>query len=559
MSALPDGRLMKNRNRAAVPDGNRLLAAERTYGGEKYPPGGEIPVGLCFPNRYPVGMANLGFQTILSRLREHPACDVERLFYGDDDRELLSFESGRPAAGFSLLAFSISFENDYVHMLKMLERAGVPLRREDRGDGDPLIVVGGAITFLNPEPLRPFVDIFLLGEGEEMVGELIDMYASSRSLSRRAIVEKIAALEGAYAPLVHRFSGEVEPRRYDSMKTDPAASRIVTPYSEFRDTLLLEISRGCPRRCRFCTVGSALPKFRMLSADRAVEIAEGFREEDRRAGREPLRKVGLVSAAFFDHTESGKMAGELSRRGFEIGVSSLRVDQLTDEVLGYLRAGGLRTITVAPEAGSDRLRRVIRKEASDEVILEGVKKAARAGFRAIRIYYMIGLPLEEEEDREALVRQALEIRSTFLSAGSAGGQVTVSLHPFVPKPRTPFQWSAMIRPPQLKRMVWKLRRKLPGVKVKCVPRREAYIEGILSRGGEELAPFLESVAAGETWPNAARACGIDLDRILYGERDREAPLPWEAPSHERRSRSVDLRELERAEEVGMQETGGEKS
>lgn len=547
---------MARGRRAIAPDKQTLLGAERVYGAEEHSGPGEISIGLCYPNRYPVAMANLGYQTILARLRNHPACEVQRFFFEEGAADLTAFESGRPAGDFDILAFSVSFENDYVHMLRMLHQARIPLRRTDRKESDPLIVVGGAVTSLNPEPLRPFVDIFLLGEGEEMIGEFLDAFRDLPAPRRKGEMEgRIVWGGGAYVPALHLCSGEVAPRQYDGMKMDPAVSRVLTPYSEFSDTLLLEISRGCPRRCRFCTVGSALPKFRMLPAERAVELAERFRTDDERLGREPLRKVGLVSAAFFDHVESESLAGELFRRGFGIGVSSLRVDQLTDKVLGYVEASGTRTITVAPEAGSERLRRVIRKEASDATILEGVEKAARAGFRKLRVYYMIGLPYEEEEDLQALVRQALEIRSTFLASGPAARGVTVSLHPFVPKPRTAFQWSPMIRPARLKKMVWTIRRKLPGIKVKCVSRKEAYIEGILARSGEEIAPFLESLAAGETWPAAARATGTDLNSILYEPLDRDRRFAWESAESFRGRESTDGREMVRAEKVAAERDG----
>ncbi len=479
---------MAERRRGVSPERDELLRAERRYGGRG--PEGPLSVALCYPNRYSIGMANLGFQTVLDRLDVHPACRVERVFHDDGAGTLVSFESGKPAGGFDVLAFSVSFENDYVNLLRMLRRARLPLRREERSERHPLVVVGGAITFLNPEPLRPFADVFLMGEGEEMIGEFVDYLAGARHGERRSRIEGAVSVGGAYIPAIHPACGEVTPRTYDAVRSDPAVSRIVTPHSEFKETLLMEISRGCPRRCRFCTVGSAMPKFRMLGAGAALKTAERFRDEDRSAGRQPLRKVGLVSAAFFDHKESAEIASRLFDRGFEIGVSSLRVDQLTDEVLAILRRSGLRTITVAPEAGTERLRKLIRKEASDEVILAGVEKAARAGFRSLRIYYMIGLPFEEEGDIDGLVEGALAMRARFLDVASGPVRVSVSLHPFVPKPRTPFQWSAMIEPAKLKRMTWKIRRRLPGLRVRTVARRECYTEGVLARGGEELAPFL---------------------------------------------------------------------
>jgi radical SAM superfamily enzyme YgiQ (UPF0313 family) len=533
------------RRKAAIEDRASLLRGETLYEGIR-PRSGELEVALAYPNRYGVGMSNLGFQTILGRMRRSGRFAAERVFLPEaDSGPLRTVESGRPAGGAHVLAFSISFENDYVNFLRMLRAARVPLRREEREDRHPIVVVGGACTYLNPEPLRPFVDVFLLGDGEEIALEYLDLRLADLRLPRAEHLERAARIEGAYVPAVHARSGDLPRRSYEAIVSDPAVSRILSPRAEFANTLLVEISRGCPRRCRFCTVGTAFPRFRAVPADVVLSIADRFREEDERFGREPARAIGLVTAAFFDHPEAEAIAAGLLRRGWLVTASSVRVDQLTDSVLDALRRSGLRTLTVAPEAGTPALRARIGKETSDEAILAGVERAGRAGFRNLRVYFMLGLPRETEEDREGILHLAQAIRARFHSAGAKTGTVSISLHPFVPKPRTPFQWSRMLTPQEMKTTIARERRRLFGFRVKAPDLRDVYTEAILALGGEEIAPFLVRLEGGERWDRAAREAGIDLDALLFNDRSPESRAPWEGGAPSRRDRA-NRREWERA-------------
>lgn len=523
----PGGEKSMGRERAGLNSAKSLFGAERAYAGIERGPG-ELRVALAFPNSYGVGISNLGFQTMLARARMGGSFAADRVFLPDEPVKILrTFEEGAPVGGTDVFAFSVSFENDSIHLLHMLRAARIPLHRKDRGDSHPLIVVGGAITYLNPEPLRDFVDIFLLGDGEELFVEYLDLRLHDFGLTREAHISRAAGLDGAYVPAVHDGPAGLTRRSYAGFERDPAVSRILTPNGGFKNTLLIEISRGCPRRCRYCSMPVFSRRFRTVPTDVVLDTAERFREEDRKLGRDEVRKVGLVSAAFFDHPDAGEMVRELTSRGFEVAVSSLRVERMTDPVLSLLRKGGLRSLTVAPETATDRMRNVIGRAPDEEAVLGGVERAARAGFRSLRLYYMIGLPTETEEDRTAIVRLTKEIRSCFLTAGSGEGRITVSLHPFVPKPMTPFQWSRMLKPDEIRDALRSLRGKLRGFHVKSPSLKDVYIEGILARGGVETGSFIERLADGRPWRRAAAESGIDLDKNLYTDRGPDADFPWE--------------------------------
>ena len=328
-----------------------------------------------------------------------------------------------------------------------------------------------------------------------------------------------------YAPSLLSGGGGAPRRVFERFAEDPPATPILTPRAEFKDTLLVEISRGCPRGCRYCSMRAFSPRYRTAPAERIVAIAERFAAEDRERGMEPVRRIGLVSAAFFDHPGADRMIDELADRGFLVTVSSLRVERTSEGALRRLRESGLRTITVAPEAATDRLRRVIGRPPTEEEILAGVDRAARAGFRSLRLYFMVGLPTETGEDREAIVPFARKVARRFRAGG--GGEIALSLHPFVPKPRTPFQWSAMERPEAMRALLARLRSRLGGFPVKAPALKEVYIEGILARSGEEAAPFLERLAEGLPWRRAAAEAGLDLEELLFTERPEGAPFPWE--------------------------------
>ena len=522
-----------------------LLSAER--GTVFKDPGGRISVALIYPNRYRVGMSNLGFQTIYRHLNRRDDVVCERAFAADPEdevelrrtgRRLCSLESGRPLAGFDILAFSVSFENDYPHVLTLLDLAGLPLEAHDRNARHPLVMLGGAITLLNPEPLARFVDLVVVGEAEETLDEYFDLFGGRYPSDRAAHLREAAAIPGIYVPGLYPgpsgSTGQSEnqegkrrrfrTRRPVDLSRFPAYSTILTPNTEFADTLLIEIARGCPWGCHFCAAGHIYRPFRALPVEGVLGLVRERMEEK----SPPLRKVGLVSSAVCDYPDIDRLCEELRGLDLRIGVSSLRADRLSDTLLRTLVDGGLRTLTLAPEAGSGRLREAIGKRMDTEAILDAADRAVANGIPNLRLYGMIGLPSETDEDVAQLVDLTLKVRQRIDRHGS--GVLTLSMTPFVPKPHTPFQRCRMESRKEIRRKLGRIKRALRrerGIRVKAERLSAARFQALLSRGDRQLGDLLLAYhRGGGRWEQAARDVGIDPDEYL-GEIPPDAALPWE--------------------------------
>lgn len=504
----------------------------------------DLSVCLAYANTYPVGMANLGFQAIYGILAR-AGVQVERAFLPDARpyERIRSLESGRALSSFDVLAFSISFETDYVHLLDVLAAAGLGLKRDARGPRDPLVVVGGPATFLNPEPIAAFVDLFLIGEGEEMVPEWLAAVrdARRRGGDRDALLEASASVEGAYLPGSWGGFASEDPRpaprvrrRYVARLDDaPTRSQILAPDAVFGDMFLVEASRGCEWGCRFCAAGFMYRPVRHRSAASLREDVLGTALEHRKT-------VGLVGAEMASQPGLAALCREVAERGGRASPSSLKADLIGPELAAALGGTETRSVTIAPEAGSERMRRVINKNLSEDEILRAADLLARGGVAALKLYAMIGLPTETDEDVLAIAELATKIRAR-LARGV--GRITLSINPFVPKPWTPLQWEPMLDLKLLRERAQLLRRaaqRIPGATVDVESPREAYWQTLLSRGDRRLAPLLVEVhrRGGAFWPviqEAVRRGGDDAcpspDAFVLRRYAADETLPWDFIDH----------------------------
>jgi radical SAM superfamily enzyme YgiQ (UPF0313 family) len=477
--------------------------------------GGDLAVCLVYPNTYPVGMANLGFQAVFEILSRHPRVRCERAFLPDrdePDREVVSLESGRPLREFELLAFSISFESDYLHIVEILAGGGIPALRAERGGG-PLLLAGGPATFLNPEPIADFFDLFLIGEGEEMVPEFLARYLGARDGGggRAGVLDAVAEVEGAYRPDRYTIDyaeddtiqsvtyrgpggGVVKRRLVADLDRFTTASKVLAPEAVFGGMYLVEASRGCEWGCRFCAAGYMYRPIR----NRSVSALRAAAEE----GLAFQPTIGLVGAEMASLPGIAELCEFVTDRGGRPSPSSLKADVISRRLTAALGRSKTQSVTVAPEAGSERMRRVINKNLTEPEILRAADWLVGSGVQAMKLYFMIGLPTETHEDVAAIVELTKKIRARFQHDGRVQ-RLTLSINPFGPKPWTPLQWEPMEDLKSLKAKIGYLRAeigRLANVTCDVESPREAYWATLLSRGDRRAAGLLLAIhAAGGDW------------------------------------------------------------
>jgi len=433
----------------------------------------------------------------------------------------LSLESQRPLKDFSILAFSVTFELDYFNIVQTLKDSGIPLYSNKRGDNHPLVMAGGPCIMANPAPIAPFFDLFCIGEAEALLPSVISVLSKGVGSGRRELLEALAEITGVYVPLYH--SGEPVARQWvKDLDSFPVTSAILTPDTEFGNLYLLEVERGCSHACRFCLVGTAFSPMRFRSKERLIEQA--------REGLGYRKRLGLIGPVVSDYPGLDGLLDELLDMGAGLSLSSLRARPLPERLIEQVARGGARTITVAPEAGSERLRQVVKKGITEDDILKAVDRVSREKrIRQLKLYFMIGLPSETEEDIEEIVNLALRCKH-ILDRGGTGCRLELKLAPFVPKGGTPFQWLPMTSRDVLGRRLSILRRALlsRGVRIGVESLAWSEVQGVLARGGEKVAEVLagtDSVSL-SGFKMAAERCHLAYDFYVYQRWDTTQELPW---------------------------------
>jgi radical SAM superfamily enzyme YgiQ (UPF0313 family) len=509
-------------------------------------------VALVYPNAYRLGMANLGLHAVYRLLNEDPGTACERAFLPEDGAEPRTEESGRPLRDFDVVAFSLSFEEDYGNVLAILDRAGLPLRAAARDDRYPLVVAGGIAVQINPEPVAPFFDLFLVGEGEELVPPFLARLraAGDPRPTRAALLRELAAtLPGTYVPSLYEVSysdtrdprgawvtgfapqdgapATVQRRYVEDLRRVPTSRVVSSPDAQFGDLFLTEVARGCLWGCRFCAAGFVQRPYREVDL-------EVLRAEVKKGIDEGLR-VGLVGPDTSDYTGLDPLTCFIGESGGTFSPSSLRVDAITPWLAQRMATGGERSITIAPEAGTERMRRVINKDFTDDQIVQAAENALAKGMSHVKMYFMCGLPTETEDDILGMARVAIRIREEVMLpyAKQRGrmGRISLSVNPFVPKPWTPFQWVPMHdrRCLEDKRKLLERTLRPKGIDVDFFSPREAYLQTLLSRGDRRCADLLE-VAHRETGGDLKKALGKwdhDPDFFVLREAGVDEVLPWD--------------------------------
>ncbi|MEN6622446.1 MAG: radical SAM protein [Smithella sp.] len=514
-------------------------------------------VCLAYPHYYRTGMANLGFQTVYKIFNEQPSFLCERVFLPDsgDDAEFVagqqedfvSIENQKPVTEFDILAFSLSFENDYPNILKMLEMAGVPLIAQERSENHPLVIGGGIAATLNPEPIAEFFDLFLLGEAEESLPEFAQIFEDARrlKLERKEMLIKIQKLlPQAYVPSLYNIKYSPDstieaaepalPGIPEKIKIKPIKNIdffcteevVSSPGAEMDDMYLTEVNRGCARSCRFCAASFIYHPVRFRSCEKIIEMID--------RGLAKKKKVGLVGTAVSDHPELTKICEYILAKGGQARIGSLRIDQINERLAGLLKAGGIETVALAPEAGTQRLRDLLRKGINEEDILYAAELLIKNEISNLRLYFMIGLPSETQKDIDAIIELTKKIQHhvlKFTSGKKIFRSITLSINQFIPKPSTPLQWCALEDVNSAGKKIKKIVSAVgPDRQIKVihdVPKWN-YVQALLSLGDRKVSKILLAVHRRRgNWAQALKEVNINADFYVYRWKKFDEILPWD--------------------------------
>ncbi|MBO5152702.1 MAG: radical SAM protein [Methanobrevibacter sp.] len=460
----------------------------------------DIRIGLAYPNIYRTAMSSLGYNILYNFINERNDAWCERIIYPNTH----SIESNTPFKNFDIISFTLQFEEDYFNVLEMLKQAEIPLKREDRNEDDPLIIAGGPCATANPMPISEYIDIFIIGEGEAIINKFLDRYRKNKNL------ENFLDIEGIYIP---KFNNECRIAIVDDMDnayhiTQPIISR--TDNEEYKtvfgDSIMLNVSRGCTRGCRFCMSSYLYRPMRETNIDRLIDIAEKTRQNT------GLNKITLIGAAVSDYSNIELLIERLEERNFQISTPSLRIESITHESLKLLKESGLKSITLAPES-TDILRKRINKDIPDEKIFSVIRDAVDLDFN-IKLYFLIGLPYETMDDIEGLCGYIEKIANMHTSRH----KIKFSINPVVPKPHTPLQWTSYDFK-DIKRKSKYIKKKLRKFNVKIESPKKALIQYILSCGNSDVSTIIEK--------SLQKNVNIHEWMEYLPEYDIDDVLPWD--------------------------------
>lgn len=520
-------------NRKLVENADALLAKEK--GTVFKDPGGKISFCLVYPNTYHVGMSNLGFQGLYGLLNRREDVVCERAFLPDDAdiaeyrrtaTPVFSLENKRPLTSFDIVAFSLSFENDYPNIFRILSLSKIPFRTDGRGDYHPLIIAGGVAVSFNPEPVALALDLVFIGEAEEAVGEFIELYKQAGD--KDGVRRKALQLEGVYVPSEYEIAyledgtilrrtakegapGCIQKRTVKDLSLAPLNTSVITAETEFSGMYLVEIMRGCPWNCRFCLVGNFFGPLRKKGVSQVREEIE--------EGKKVSEKIGIIGPSLSDYPNIGEI---LCIEGVQFSITSLRASGRSAELIGLLK--GHKSVSIAPEAGTERLRSVINKQVTEQDIVTTAGLLFDCGIETLRLYFMIGLPTETEEDIEGIIDLVGKVRALSKKTG-----IVLSVSTFVPKPFTPFQWHPMERLDSAKKKIRQIKKSLEpkGIKVFHDVPKYAHMQGLFSLGDRRIFLVIERMVETDDWRTACAEAGIDPDFYVFRKKLFDETLPWD--------------------------------
>ena len=513
-------------------------------------------VCLAYPNYYRTGMANLGFQTVYKIFNEQPSFLCERVFlplpedeaeYVSGAAEMVSLESQKSIVEFDILAFSISFENDYPNVLKMLAFADIPLLSKKRPEDFPLVIGGGIALTLNPEPLADFFDLFILGEAEEILPQFSRQFEEARHLGydRQTLLKDLQKqIQGIYVPSLYevKYSADskiqaIEPREaglpkkikinsikdINAFKTEEVIS---APQTEMEDMFLVEVSRGCFHSCRFCAASFIYRPARFREGDEIVASID--------RGLQKKKKIGLVGTAVSEHPDLIKICEYIVAQNAQAGIGSLRIDRINEKIVDLMKASDIETVALAPEAGSQKMRDVLRKDITEADIINATELLLDKGISNLRLYFMVGLPKEEEQDIDAIIALTKKIQHHALQYSKGKRKfrrITLSINQFIPKPQTPLQWCALAdvndAGKKIKKIVNAFRQDKQIKVIHDVPKWN-YVQALLSLGDRRVGEILLAVHNLEgNWAKALKEVNINPDFYVYRQKSFDEFLPWD--------------------------------